>query len=343
MNLLHRLQLHNYLFWAVVMGVLLLSTLMVLPYVSAIISAYILAFLTRPLFLTLKVKYGTTLAAFFCIMITIVLVVVPISLVTLEILNQVGGVSSGQGIANMVDTFTAQPFLKSLNIDSAGLKARIVLAMNGIVNSILESIPAFVIGLVVTLNAMFYLLCKWDELSNHLKKYLPFKDNDKMVAKLGSTTDAIIMGHGSVSVLEGVVAFIGFSLVGVQASLVFAFLLFIFAFMPGIGTELIWIPLALYYFSIGHYATAGGVLIIGLILWIGIEFYFYTRFVGGRSNIHPFILLVGVLGGITVFGIFGFIIGPLVLVNSIKIIEEAIESRETKGSKNQILHEKYQK
>ena len=328
-NLLHRLQLHNYLFWAVVIGFILLSALMVFPYVGAIISAYILAFVTRPLFLKLKERYGTMLAALFCIMITIVVVVVPIGLTTIEVVNQLGGVSSGKGISNMIDVFVAQPFLKSMNVDPVGLKASIVLTINGIVDTTIQSIPSFVIGLVVTLNAMFYLLCRWDDLSSHLKKYLPFKDNDKMVAKLGGTTDAIILGHGSVSVLEGIVAFIGFSLVGVQASLIFAVLVFIFAFMPGIGTELIWIPLALFYFSIGQYATAGGVVLIGLILWIGIEFYFYTRFVGGRSNIHPFILLVGVLGGIGVFGIFGFIIGPLVLVNSIKVIEEAIMSQES--------------
>ncbi len=328
MNLLHRLQLHKFLFWAVVIGFILLSALMVLPFISAIISAYILAFLVRPLFLTLKLRYGKTLAALFCIMITFILVVVPIGLVSLEIIHQIGGVSSGQGISNMIDTFVAQPFIKKLNADPVALKASIVLIMDGIVNSVINSIPNFIIGLVVTLNAMFYLLCRWDEIASHLKQYLPFKNNEKMVAKLGGTADAIVLGHGSVSVLEGVIAFIGFSLVGVQASLIFAVILFIFAFMPGIGTELIWIPLALFYFSIGQYATAGGIILIGLILWIGIEFYFYTRFVGGRSNIHPFILLIGVLGGISVFGIFGFIIGPLVLVNSIKIIEGAIVSHE---------------
>lgn len=325
---MHRLQLHAILFWAVVIGFLLLAALMVLPFVGSILSAYILAFLLRPLFLTLKVKYGTTLSALFCIAIAFILVVVPLSLVSIEIINQVGGISSGQGLSNMVDAFVSQPFLKNLNIDPVGLKASIVVATNNLIGSIVYSIPNFAIGLIVTLNCMFYLLCKWDELSSHLKKYLPFKNNDKMVSTLGGTADAIVLGHGSVSVLEGIIAFVGFSLVGVQASLVFAVLIFIFAFMPGIGTELIWIPLALFYLSVGQYSTAGGIILIGLVLWIGIEFYFYTRFVGGRSNIHPFILLIGVLGGIGVFGIFGFIIGPLVLVNAIKIIEGAIVSKE---------------
>ena len=329
MDLPHRLQLHNYLFWAVLIGFLLLSVLMVLPFVGAIISAYILAYLVRPIFLRLAPRFGNTPAALFCLLVTIIVIVVPIGLIAVGILDQMSGVSTNQEISNIVDAFTARPFLRGLSINTVDLKASITLTVNNMTNSFLQSIPNVIVGLVVTLNCMFYLLCNWDKLASHLKKYLPFKNNGKMISDLGGTADAIIRGHGSVSVLEGVVAFIGFSLIGIQASLIFSVLIFIFAFMPGIGTELIWIPMAFYYFSIGQYATMWGVIIIGLFLWVGIEFYFYTRYVGAQSRIHPFILLIGVLGGIGVFGIFGFIIGPLILVNSIKIIERAVVSHKT--------------
>lgn len=331
MNLVHRLQLHVYLFWAVVMGLILLSALMVLPFISAIISAYILAYFIRPLFLKLKPRFGNSLAALSCIAITIILVVVPIGLISLEILNELSGVSTDQGISNTIDTFSTQPFLKNLNIDTTGLKES--LAVNTIVNSIIRAIPNFAIGLVITLNGMFYLLCKWDELSFHLKKYLPFKNKEYVIADLGGTADAIIHGHVLIAVLEGGIALVGFSLVGVQTSLIFAILIFILAFVPSIGPLLVWGPLAVYYFSINHYFTMWGVIITGLILMVGIEFFLYTRFVGSRSHIHPFIMLLGVLGGISVFGIFGFIIGPLLLANSIEIIEVAIGSRETRIKK----------
>ena len=329
MNLLHRLQLRVYLFWAVVIGFILLSALMVFPFVSAIISAYILAFLVRPLSVRLRPRFGRTVAALFCIVIVIILIIVPISFISLQILNQVGEVSKGQGITNLIDASAAQPLLKSLNIDPGGLKAWVVATTNGIVNSAIQSIPSFAIGLVITLNAMFYLLCNWGELASHLNRYLPFKNNGKIIAELGRTADAIIRGHGLVSALEAVIAFIGFSLAGVQASLIFAALIFVLAFVPSVGPLLIWGPLALYYFSINQYAVMWGVIMTGLVLLIGIEFIFYTRFVGFRSHIHPFIMLIGVLGGISVFGIFGFIIGPLLLANSIMLIEEAVASRET--------------
>ena len=337
MNLLHRLQLRVYLFWAVVVGFILLSALMMLPFAGAIISTYILAYLVRPLFLKLKPRFGKSKAAVFCIIITILLVIVPIVLISFQILYELGGVSKNQGIASVIDLFAAQPFLKSLNVDATGLKAWIVLATNAAVNSTLQSVPNFVIGLIITLNGMFYLLCNWDVLAAHLKKYLPFKDNEKMITELAGRTESIIHGHTLISALEAVVSFIGFSIFGVHASIIFAVLIFILAFVPSVGPFLVWGPLALYYFSISQYSTMWGILLTGLILMVGIEFYFYTRFVGFWSRIHPFIMLIGVLGGISVFGIFGFIIGPLLLVTSIGIIEGAIRTPEKEIKKDLAL------
>jgi len=324
MNLLHRLQLHVYLFWAVVIGFILISALMVLPFVGAIISAYILAYFVRPLFLKLKPQYGKSLAALLCILIAVILVVAPIVLISFQILHDLGGVSTSQEIANLIGTFAAQPILKSLNVDAVSLKASVLVAVNGIVNSAILSIPSFAIGLVITLNGMFYLLCNWGELVTHLKRYLPFKNNEKIITELGGTADAIIHGHVLIAVLEALIAFVGFSLVGVQSSLIFSVLIFVLAFVPSIGPFLVWGPLAIYYLTTGRFITMWGVIVTGLILMVGIEFFVYTRFVGSKAHIHPFIMLIGLLGGITVFGIFGFIIGPLLLVTSIRIIERAI-------------------
>jgi predicted PurR-regulated permease PerM len=328
MKLLHRLLLRNYLFWAVVIGMILLSALMVWPFVGAIISAYILTYFIRPIFLFLRPRFGTSIGALLCMLITIILVVIPIGVISLEVIKEADEISNGRGITTIIDAFVAQPFLKSLNVDTVGLKIWIALTMNSLVSSSIASIPNFVIGLLITLNGMYFLLCRWDELLTHLKRYLPFKNNDVVITKLGRTAGAIIHGNVLVSLLEAVIAFFGFSLIGVQASLFFAVLIFIFAFMPAIGTELIWGPLAFYYFSTNQYDTMWGVIAIGLVLWVGVEFFFASRFVGSRSHIHPFVMLIGVLGGIGVFGIFGFIIGPLLLVNSIKIIEEAVDSHE---------------
>ena len=330
MDLDRRRQLHAYLFWAVVLGLLLLSAFIALPFIGAIISAYILAHLAKPLFLKLKPRLGVSIAALLCIVTAILLIVIPICLISIDVLNQVKAASHGQGVGEIIDTLAAQPMLKSVNVDSTDFKAWANEVLDRTINSAVQSIPSFAIGILITINGMFYLLYNWDELAAHLKKYLPFKDNGKIITKLSKTVDAIIRGNVIVSLLEAVIAFVGFYLLGIQASLIFAVLILIFAFMPSVGTELIWGAMALYYFLTNQYMTMWGVLAIGLILWIGIEFFFAARFVGSRARIHPFILLIGVLGGIAVFGIFGFIIGPLLLATSITIVESAIESHSAK-------------
>ena len=113
MNLLHRLQLRVYLFWAVVVGFILLSALMVYPFVSAIISAYILAFLVRPLSVHLRPRFGRTGSALICIVVVILLVIVPVTFISLQLLDQVGEVSRGHGIADLLATSAAQPLLST--------------------------------------------------------------------------------------------------------------------------------------------------------------------------------------------------------------------------------------
>jgi predicted PurR-regulated permease PerM len=308
---------------------------MVLPFIGAIISAYILAFLVRPLFLKLKPRFGDSSAAILCIIIAIILVVVPVSLISYELLNQLGGVSKGQGIANAIDAFASTPFLKTMNVDTVALKAWIVMSLDDLVNSTIQSIPIYFLSLIITLNGMYYLLCRWDTLASHIKKYLPFNNNnEKIMCEIGIAAASLIQGNIIISVLEGAIAFVGFSLIGVHAPLILSVLIFILAFLPGIGVELVWIPLALYYLSINDFTTMAGVVLTGLILNIGVEMFFSARFIGNRSHIHPFIMLIGVFGGISVFGIFGFIIGPLLLAISIKLIEEAVVSH--KYGKNKL-------
>jgi predicted PurR-regulated permease PerM len=220
-----------------------------------------------------------------------------------------------------------------LNIDTVGLKAWIVLTLDDLVNSSIRSIPGYFLNLVITLNGMYYILCNWDSLESHLKRYLPFKNSDRMMGELGATSDSIIKSNILISVIEGVASFVGFTLIGIQAPLIFSILIFILAILPGIGVELVWIPMTLYYLSSSQYFVAIGVVAIGLFLNLGIEMFFSPRFIGGRSHIHPFILLIGVFGGILVFGIFGFVIGPLLLAVSISLIEGAIDSRENGKNK----------
>jgi len=69
------------------------------------------------------------------------------------------------------------------------------------------------------------------------------------------------------------------------------------------------------------------VVITGLIISIFIENFVFAQVVGRQAKIHPLIVLIGVFGGVPLFGIFGFIIGPLLLVYTINLIENAVKGK----------------
>ena len=84
---------------------------------------------------------------------------------------------------------------------------------------------------------------------------------------------------------------------------------------------IVWVPVALMQFDLGNVGTSIGVIIVGVIMSSYVDSIIRLKLIGGKSKIHPVIMLVGLLGGIQIFGLIGFIIGPLILSIMLTIIE----------------------
>ncbi len=324
MDLTDQHKLRLYLLWLVIFGLIALAALMVLPLVNAIVSAFLLAYIARPLYLKLTPKLSPSHASLVCTLTALFLIVVPICLIGIVMISQAGDFFSHDGIIRFIDVLLTNPFMQQFNLNADVLLVEITKSIDEIVNASLLAIPLIALNLLIALMGMYYILSKWQVLSIQLKKYLPFSNKEKISSDLDKTTGAIIYGTLFIAVLEFFIAFIGFAASGVQANLIFAVIVFVLAFIPSIGPLMVWFPLAIYYFSIQEYTIALGVTITGLILTVGVEFILYTKLIGDRSKIHPFVMLIGVIGGVSLFGIFGFILGPVLLANALKLVEDAV-------------------
>jgi predicted PurR-regulated permease PerM len=128
-----------------------------------------------------------------------------------------------------------------------------------------------------------------------------------------------------VSFIDFAVTAIVLYLIGIKFSLVIAFLVAVATFIPPIGTSLIFAPLVIYLAMTGDFTNFIYVIILWFALGALVDTYLSTKILAGRAKIHPVIMILGVLGGTSVFGIFGFIIGPLILVYTIKMIEGLLD------------------
>ncbi len=207
------------------------------------------------------------------------------------------------------------------------LRENILSILLSFVKSTIYQIPSLALSLVVMVMGTYYIIADWENLAKKIEIVVPFKDKKRIRKDVSALTDNIVYGYIFIAIIEFIIGAIGFYFSGVGLYLILPALMGILAFIPGLGPGAIWIPTAIYYFVAGDIPTAIGVLVTGLIISVLIETILLPRIIGKKSNIHPFIFLLGVIGGVPLFGVFGFIIGPLVLVYTMKLIEESLNRK----------------
>ncbi|MBX4196459.1 AI-2E family transporter [Candidatus Pacearchaeota archaeon] len=314
----------KYTFWIIIAILVVLSYLIIKPYFIALISSFILAYLVKPVYNRLEKKMSPRGAAGICVAIITFLLIVPVSLILSGLVQQ-----TYQSVrpAALIEIFNTLPKSITQVVDLSTLIGKGTSLILSFVQSALTFLPGFLISLLICLFGIYYILLEWEPLTEKIRSYLPVDNKEKVMKDIAQATNEIVYGTTLVAIIEFVVSAIGFAIVGVDYYLLLPLLIFFSAFIPGVGAGAVWIPAAIVYLFLHQYITAIGVIITGIIVSIGIDTFFRNQILSAKSKIHPMIMLVGVFGGLAIFGIFGFIIGPLVLVYTVELIEQAIKER----------------
>ncbi len=323
---MHQEEINKYLFWGVLAILLLISYFILKPFLIALLSSFILAYLIKPLHNYLSSFVGKKISALICVIFITLLIIIPIAIIIGGIVSQANNSLNASFIKSTLADISSLPFIENLPIDFSSLSQRAVELIISLLKVSALAIPTVALSILVSAFAIFYILISWDLLKEKLKEYLPFKDKSKFIKEVSTATNSIVHGTILIGFIEFVVAALGFYLSGVKPFLLLAIIIFFFAFIPGLGPAAVWIPSALYYFLTQNSFTALGVLITGLIISIFIDGIIKIKFLGEKSKIHPLIMLLGVLGGIPLFGIFGFVIGPLILIYTIDLLDEFLKN-----------------
>jgi len=171
----------------------------------------------------------------------------------------------------------------------------------------------FFFQLSLLLYTMFFFLLDGEKLLHRILYYMPLPDEDeaRMVDKFVSVTRATLKGTLLIGVLQGTLAGAGFAVAGIQGSVFWGTLMTLLSIIPGIGTALIWVPAVVM-------LLVGGKVWTGLLLaaWCGlivgsVDNLLRPRLVGRDTQMHELLILFGTLGGILLFGVLGFIVGPI--------------------------------
>jgi predicted PurR-regulated permease PerM len=193
--------------------------------------------------------------------------------------------------------------------------------MNSLSNIILN-FPTIFLQLLVTFFTFYFVLRDRKELISYIQSLMPFsKEIEKKLFKSSKDiTLSVLYGQIIIGIVQGLVAGIGFYIFKVPNALLLTALAALAGIFPIIGTTIIWIPVTIYLLLGGNTFGALGVAVFGVISSI-IENFVKPVFVSRRTQMNSSVILIGMIGGIFLFGIIGVILGPLILAYLLIILE----------------------
>lgn len=310
-------RLSKYIFIAFFIILGYLAFLLVKPFLGTVILSLIVAYALLPIHKKISgwLKGPNISAALITILIVVfsaALLVLVVNLLATEytaIYEKINVAELGALIKNyipsdMVDQYVGQFVDKGLGL---------FLAM---ISSFVLSIPEKIVLLFIAVSTIFFTLRDHAKIKAGIRGILPLSDSfkKKIEKRFSGTVDAVLYSMVFVSLIQGIVAGIGFYLFGMSTPVLWGFLTFIIAMLPFVGPTTIWLPIAVYLFATGKIGQAIGLSIYCLLfVTILLDMIWKPKLISEKGKIHPLIAIVGVIGGFGVFGVSGIILGPFVL------------------------------
>ena len=305
------------------------------PFYGTIMWGAIIALLFTPVYrrLLARLKFRRTFAALLTMAVVLVVLILPFALLTAALAQELASfyqlVQSGEvnptryfrGVFNALPDWLGALLDRFGLANFSALQRRISAALAqgsqylatqalGIGQLTVEVITS----LFITLYLAFFLIRDGESVARVLRHAVPLAPEHKkeLIGKFTTVIRATVKGNLAVAVIQGALGGLAFWVLGVRGALLWAVLMAFLSLLPAIGAGLVWLPVALYFFMTGGLwqgvaLCAWGVLVIGLI-----DNLLRPILVGKDTRMPDYVVMITTLGGMVVFGINGFVIGPAI-------------------------------
>ncbi|MDE8652679.1 AI-2E family transporter [Novosphingobium album (ex Liu et al. 2023)] len=334
-NHLRGLRLEDGGFLAVVLIVTLAFGWLIAPFFGAILWALVTAILFEPPTRKLAARLGGrhNVAAALMLLLILTLAIVPALLLGISLVQEAASlyVQINEGHIDFGTIFEqlrdALPRRLSELVDTYGLADIETLRRlfgGGVANGLQEIAAralvfgqgalSFLAALGVMLYLSFFLLRDGQRMGEFIKAAVPLRPElrDALIGHFIVVVRATMKGTVVVALMQGLVGGVIFWLLGIEGALLWGVLMGFFSLLPAVGTGIIWVPVAIYLFATGSFwqgavLTGCGFFVIGLI-----DNLLRPILVGRDTRMPDFVVLIATLSGLQLFGLNGFIVGPVI-------------------------------
>jgi predicted PurR-regulated permease PerM len=324
-------------FGAITLLVLYYSYQIVKPYLIDIFTALVLFFAARPLYMGLCRLLGQRKAlasAITCFILLIVILVPLLSLMgiiasqALDFSSQVTRAMQGGHLWPWIaaKTEALKAYLIALKlpvprgeIDLAQIVRTVVTSASSFIYtnaiSLIKGFTYFFIDLLLVLFITFFMFLQGDAFIEEVMKLSPLEaaHNEEILRETEATIKATLWGTVIVAFVQGFLGGVGFLIFRLPQPAFWGTVMIPASVIPIVGSAIIWGPAALYLLFTGHIATGVGLIVWGGVVVSLIDNVLKPILVKGGGSTPSIFILFSILGGITYFGMIGFILGPLIL------------------------------
>lgn len=296
------------------------------PFITALALSAIIVTICQPLhgwILERTPRQNQTLAAFLSTMTVLLVLILPLFLLTSLLVGQIVNFYQDLSGSN-ADGVTAA--LNALETNIAvllpGFDLNLVNIAQQTAGWFAENLGTIFAGTISTIFTFFiamigsfYFFRDGSQMLEILIKASPLPDEeDRIIAdRTARAVRAVATGTLLLAMIQGTLVALGFTVVGIDNAILWGSLASVGALMPGIGTTIVTVPAVLILFATGQLWQAG-ILLVWASLVVGLVDNFLGPYLISRqNNMHPFIILISVLGGISAFGPIGFVVGPVIV------------------------------
>jgi len=321
----------NLTFFAFLILITIAFLYVIKPFFYPIFWAAIIAGIFYPVFKKIKskIKYAN-LSSLITMVIVLFIIIIPVALLSSLILREsislYASLADNQGpivsnVKNVIGWIQNNPITDKLNIDEQQVTAKLTEVAKVLADfvfttakNLTQNSLTFLIMFIIMFYALFFFLKDGERMLKRLAHISPLGDKHEIIMykKFTSTVRAVLKGTLIVGVIQGLLGGLLFYIVGIEGALIWGVMMILFSVVPGFGSYIIWLPAAITMFVLGNIWQGLLLVIVGAAVISTIDNLLRPVLVGKDTQMHPLLILFSTLGGLLVFGISGFIIGPII-------------------------------
>lgn len=335
-------RLATVLFYALVALLVYLAYLVFAPFIVPLAWAVVFAVVSYPVYKHLTRRWSQTTAALASTVGVTLIIIVPMVLVIIAFVHQ--GVNAVQAIETRIADgrfakldelwMRMQGWVPELGSDDlattlrhyGSLAAAFIVTKLG---TILEHAALFFFHVCVTVFALFYFFRDGEPMVKRLRELLPFEFTHRqhMLSQAHNLIFASVTSSLVTAVIHGALGGVAFGLAGIKSPVFWGVMMGFFSFIPAVGSALIWVPLSIT-LMVGGHMWRGVLLLIACIVIVSLVDYVVRPWlIGGETELGGLLVFIGVLGGVTVFGLLGIVLGPIVVALAASLLELYVPTR----------------